>query len=128
MSVGGSAQKKALQGRSQQRHDPQDLGGDLGGPVSPFVPGQQVSGEGRSHHQPHQKQSEPPVDLAGRTVGTRDHHLYEMEDQQHDHGVGGVVMQPPDEPAQLHLVLDEVDALPGRPGSTDCRRSKGGDR
>ena len=41
------------------------------------------------------KYSEPKIEFAGSFVGSIDHHLHQVKDQQHDHGLSHVVMNAP---------------------------------
>ncbi len=114
VSIDGSSDDKLLERWTQQGRDREDLGGDLSGPVTPLVPGQQVACQSQAQHQPRERETKPPVHLSGTTVGSRYYDLQQVQDEQHDHGVRSVVVQAADKPTQLHLVLYEVDALPRR--------------
>ena len=113
MAVIRPADDKLLQCRADERRDGHDICGHLGRPISLLVPRQQVPGEGESQDEQQQKEAKPVIHFARGFVSAVDHHLHEMEHQQHVHGLGGEVVQPAQQPAACHLVLDVIDAFPG---------------
>ena len=114
MSILRAADDDFLQARSNQRHDGGNVRRHLGCPIAFLVPRQQVAGERHAQHQAEQRQPEPEVHFARRFVGPVNHHLHQMQHQQHRHHMRRVMMQPAQQPAARHFVLDEINALPRR--------------
>ena len=112
MPVVAAAHDDLLQFRSDERGDRGDVRGDPRGPEALLVPGQQVTGQRERQHQHQQDDARPEVEFPRGLVGAVDDHLHQVQDEQHGHRVRGVMMEPAQEPAAPHLMLDEVDALP----------------
>ena len=94
-------------------HVASDVRRHLRGVIALLVPRQQIAGQAQAEDDAHQAQAEPPVDFARRQMGPRDDDLQHVHAHQHDHCLRAEVMQAADEPAEIHLVLDEVNAVPG---------------
>jgi hypothetical protein len=126
VAVGRTADDDLLHPRPHHGHLAGDVGRHLGGPEALLVPRQQVAGQPLGEGQGHQGQAEPPVDLALTAAGAGDDHLEHVQTEQHHHHAGAEVVQAADEPAEFHLILDEMRRSPSsccRPG---CRRSSAG--
>src|SRR5205814_1255451 len=60
-----------------------------------------------------------PVEFARRQVSAGDDDLQHVQRDQHHHRLRAEVVQAADQPAEVHLVLDGVNAIPGlRAGRT----------
>ena len=95
-------------------HQPQKIRRHARGPVALLVPRKQISGERKAEHDLHQHQAEPKIHFPRRTIRPVDHHLHQVQHQQHDHRLGRVMVQPAQQPAPVHLILDVEDAFPSR--------------
>ena len=62
-------------------------------------------------------------------MGAGDHHLEHVHPEQHDHRLRAEMMQAADQPAEIHLVLDEINARPGStvPGTVRRHEQHAGD-
>ena len=61
-----------------------------------------------------EEKPKPVIHLTRRFVGPVNEDLHEMEDEQHVHRLRGEVVNPAQQPAAGHFVLDIIDAFPGR--------------
>ena len=114
MAVLRAADDDLLNERADDGQVAGDVRGHLRGPVALLVPRQQIAGQAQAQNDAHERQAEPPVDLARRQVGAGDDDLQHVQAEQHDHRLRAEMVQAADQPAEVHLVLDEVDAAPGR--------------
>ena len=122
MAVIGPTDDELLERGPHERHESGEIRRHAGGPVALLVPRQQVAGERHAEHQHHEHEPQPEIHLAGRPVGTVDHDLHQMEREQDHHRLRHHVVDAAEQPASGHLMLDVVDALPGRLGAGGIAR------
>src|SRR5439155_21578785 len=108
-----AADDDALEVRPEDRYHRHEVGRDFGGPKTFLVPGQQVTSEGEGEHQLQQDDAEPEVDFARSLVRAVNDDLHQVQRQQDDHHMRGVVVQSAQEPASYHDILDVIDTFPG---------------
>ena len=114
VAVSRIADQEPLHRFADARQTARDVGRHLRGEEALLIPGQQIAGEAEAERRAQQADAEPPVDLARRQMRARDHHLQHVQGKQHDHRLRAEMMQAADQPAEVHLVLDEVDRPPRR--------------
>ena len=124
MSVLRTADDDALQPWADRGQIGRDVGGHLRGPETLLIPRKQVAGQTEPEHRAKQREAEPPVDLARRKVGPGDHDLQYVKSHQHDHRLRAEVMQAADQPAEVHVVLNEKHAGPSRARAGTVRGNK----
>ena len=119
MPVIRSAQHQGFQLLADQRRAAQNVCSHLSGPVAFLIPWQQISGQRQRQRKLKKDDAEPEVYLARRTIGAINHHLHEVQDQQHGHHLGRPMVQPPQEMPAGHVIVDVVHTLPrGLPAGT----------
>ena len=112
MAVDGPAD----QDRLEHRADAGDAAGDVGRHLSReealLVPRQQITRERQAQDDAHERDAEPPVHFARRQMGPGDDDLQHVDGEEDDHRLRAEVVQAADQPAEVHLILDEVDGAP----------------
>ena len=103
--------QQAVAHPGQQR---EEAGPRLGGGVAVLVPREQVAGQdGRQRAKPKPHRG-PEDQFARRAARAGQDALHDVEDEYRQQHVGRVVVDRPQQPAAGDLVLQEVDAFPGR--------------
>ena len=77
----GSADHELLQLRPDERHEVDQVSGDLGGPKPFLIPRQQVAGQRQGQHEQQQQDAEPVVHLARRLVRAVHDDLHQVQQQ-----------------------------------------------
>ena len=111
MPIFRPADHQPLQTPAHQRQRPQQIDRHLARPETFLVPRQQITRQRNRQHQLQQDEPEPEIDLARRLVSPVNHHLHQMQHQQHRHELRRVMMQTAQKPPAAHLVLDVINAL-----------------
>ena len=114
VAVFAAADHELLQGFADEGDQAHEARRHAGRPIAALIPREQIAGERQAQDDLHQNQAEPEIEFARRFICAVDHHLKQVERQQHDHGLRHVMVQPAQQPAELHLVLDVIGAFPGR--------------
>ena len=117
-----AAHQELLGVRADHRHAAHDIGDDLGRPVPLLVPGELISRVSEPDREDQEDHAEPPGELAGPAIGADPEHLEQVECQERDRGLRGVVVDAPDEPSEPHLIIDVIHAAPGGRGRRAIRR------
>src|SRR6185295_13533524 len=106
-----SSTEKSEHRPADERNDTGDLGPDLGGKESQFVPRKKVSAEPEPNSEQQEQHPAQPGDLARPAIGPHEIDAEHVNEQGPDHQIGRPAMHGSDQPAELHLGDDELDAL-----------------
>ncbi len=124
---------------ANSRQQQEEAGSHLGAPVAVLVPGEEVAGEVQGQRQHAGEHDGPEEKFPRRPIGPAEDRLHQVNADQHEHDLGGVVMHRPQQPSAEHLRLNVVDAFPGGLGggavvhpeddaADELREEKEGDR
>ena len=91
-----------------------DIGGNLRGPVSLLVPGEQVTGQPEAHCHAKEGKTEPEIEFTRSRIGAVYNHLHQVQDQQDNHELRSPVMNSPQPVTTLHVLLKVMNAFPCR--------------
>ena len=86
---------------------------DLRGPVGGLIPGQEIAGERKHHHDQEQDHPHHPHELAWRLEGSIEKDLEHVQANRDDHCRRAPMVEAADEPAEGHLVFDVLHAVIG---------------
>src|SRR3970282_1003266 len=112
-----SAQQHLLRLLPDEGHESGDRGAHCHPPVRQLVPGQQIAGERQEQGQEEQDHSDDPVEFPGRLVRPPVEDPGHVSRHGHHHEVGRPAVHVPDELAEAHLALQELDGAVGRAGA-----------
>jgi hypothetical protein len=90
---------------------------DLGGEERQLVPRQEIAAEAEREHQEQQQHAAQPRQLARLPVGLQEERAEHVHEGQQNEQVRRPAVDVPDEPPELHLRHDELDALVGLVGA-----------
>ncbi len=107
-----AAVHKMHQVGAHKRHAAHDRGADAQAPVGVLVEAQHLAGEGHAEGQQQQHHTDDPGQLARELVRAEHEDLHHVDQHHRDHEVRSPAVQRTQEPAQGHVVVQELKAVP----------------
>ena len=90
-----------------------DVRSDPGGEIRQLVPGQEIAAEAEGQEEDEEEEARDPGQLPGLAVGLQEEGREHVDEEDADEDVGRPAVDGADEPAELDLAHDELDALVG---------------
>ena len=109
----GPPEHEADEWASDERDAAEDGGADAEAPVGVLVEAQDLAGEGHAEGEQEEEDADDPGKLAGELVGSEEEDLHHMDEDDGDHEVGAPAVHGAEEPTELDVMVEELEAVPG---------------
>src|SRR6516162_2727535 len=119
-----STSEKAQKEQADHRHITDNLRSHLRREERQFVPWKQVAAEAESQNEDQQSDAAEPGYFPRPCIRAREIHAGHMDEERQDHQIRRPAVKGPDEPSELHLRHDELNAFECRFGGRPVIKKK----
>src|SRR5579883_2209676 len=105
--------------RADDRYTAGDRGADADAPVGVLIEAQDLTAEGHTKRHEKKEDANDPGEFAGEFVRTKEKDLHHVKKDDGDHEVGAPAVKRTKEPAQGHIVIENLQRIPGFGGRGD---------